>query len=88
MNQPQAFLTPEQQTKLQQWMMKKRINPKCAACGANVTWASGAIISAPVMDENKNTTLGGSTVPMVQISCPNCGYTMLFAAVPIGLFKD
>ena len=42
-------------------------------------WETGEIISGTSVDEP------GNVVAMVQVVCGNCGYVMLFAAMPIRL---
>lgn len=76
-------LNSSQQEKLTSWLSSKGIQPQCAACASN-NWATGDIISAPVMSA-AGVKIGVPAVTMVQLICGNCGYVMLFAAVPIGL---
>jgi len=42
-------------------------------------WETGEITSGTSVDDP------GNVVPMVQVVCRNCGYVMLFAAMPIRL---
>ncbi len=71
-------LTNEQAHKLQQWLNSRGVNLNCPMCGS-AQWETGEIISGrSVIDP-------GNSVPMVQVVCGNCGYVMLFAAVPMGL---
>ena len=71
-------LTNEQAYKLQQWLNSRGVNLNCHMCGS-AQWETGEIISGARMDDS------GNVVSMVQVICGNCGYVMLFAAVPIGL---
>jgi predicted nucleic-acid-binding Zn-ribbon protein len=76
-------LTPAQALKVQNWLTSKKLNPTCPSCGGR-KWTPVEIISANTVTA-KGTTIGGNTIPMVQIVCSNCGFVKLFAAVPMGL---
>ena len=78
-------INQEQATKLQAWLNAKGITPNCPACGRN-NWIPGDVIAAPVFVEG-GVSIGGQTVPMVQVICGNCANVRLFAAVPIGLAR-
>ena len=47
-------------------------------CGSG-EWETGEIVSGKSVDDS------GNVLPMVQLVCGNCGYVMMFAAIPIGL---
>lgn len=76
-------LDEAQKQKLRGWMRTRGIRPSCASCGAE-EWGAGEIVSAPVLDR-EGTPVEEMHVPMVQLVCTNCGYVMMYAAVPIGL---
>ncbi len=71
-------LTREQAYKLQQWLNSRGVNLDCPMCGS-AQWETGEIVSGTSIDDKR------VAVPMVQVVCVNCGYVMLFAALPIGL---
>jgi len=71
-------LTNEQANKLQQWLNSRGVNLNCPMCGS-AQWETGEIISGTSVDDSSN------AVSMVQVLCGNCGYVMLFAAIPIEL---
>jgi predicted nucleic-acid-binding Zn-ribbon protein len=71
-------LTREQAYKLQQWLNSRGVNLDCPMCGS-AQWETGEIVSGTSIDDTRN------ALPMVQVVCVNCGYVMLFAALPIGL---
>lgn len=77
-------LTSEQQSKLQSWMLTKQVKPACPACGRTGQWQAGEIVSPPTWSQG-GMSIGGPTVPTVQLVCNHCAYVMHFAAVPIGL---
>lgn len=71
-------LSQEQAHKLQQWLDSRGVSRNCPMCSSN-QWETGEIVSGTSVGDT------GSAVPMVQVVCGNCGYVMLFAAMPIGL---
>jgi uncharacterized Zn finger protein len=71
-------LTNEQASKLQQWLNSKGVNLGCPMCGS-AQWETGEVISGRSVEDSS------IVVPMVQVICGNCGYVMLFAAMPMGL---
>ncbi len=76
-------LNESQKQKLRGWLRSRGIRPACASCGVE-EWGAGEIISAPVLDR-EGAPVEEMHVPMVQLVCTNCGYVMMYAAVPIGL---
>lgn len=76
-------LSEPQKRKLRAWLKSKGVRPTCASCGAT-DWGAGEVVSAPVLS-SEGTPVRDSHVPMAQLVCINCGYIMLYAAVPIGL---
>jgi hypothetical protein len=77
------MLTPEQGNKLQAWLNTKGVVASCPACGKNQLNA-GDIIAGSSYSAG-GMSMGGPTIPMVQLVCGHCAYVRLFAAVPIGL---
>jgi ribosomal protein S27AE len=71
-------LTHEQVNKLEQWWDSKGVNRQCPMCGSG-QWETGEIMSGTGVEES------GNVLPMAQLVCGNCGYVMMFAAMPIGL---
>ena len=83
-------LEPSQQTQFLAWLESKHVNGGCPACGMSDQWMPGEIINPPTLSGGRilkdgTIQLGEKTKTMVQLVCNNCAYTMLFAAVPIGL---
>lgn len=77
-------LNQEQNQKVQDFLSKKVGNFNCPICNNN-KWETGDIISAPIMDESGNMSMGGKQIPMVQLICGNCLHIELFAAAPMGI---
>lgn len=78
-------LTQPQIDKLQTWLGSKARGNACPVCGQS-NWTVGDIVSAPVFS-GSGISIGGKTIPMVQVVCTNCAYIQLFAVAPIGLLK-
>jgi len=76
-------LDEAQKQKLRSWLKSRGVHPECASCGIR-DWGAGEIIGAPILGPD-GTRRTDSHVPMVQLVCTNCSYSMLYAAVPIGL---
>ncbi len=70
-------LSHEQAHKPQQWMAPGA-QRNCPMCGSG-EWETGEIVSGTSVDDS------GNVLPMAQLVCGNCGYVMMFAAMPIGL---
>jgi ribosomal protein S27AE len=68
-------LSYEQAHKLQEWIPRGR--PNCPMCGSG-EWQTGEIVSGMSMDDL------GNILPVTQLVCGNCGYVMMFAAMPTG----
>ena len=71
-------LSHEQAHKLQEWMDSRGVNRSCPMCGSG-EWETGEIVSGTSVDDS------GNVLPMAQLVCQNCGYVIMFAAMPIGL---
>jgi len=76
-------LTPDQMDQIQSWMEEKNVDPTCPAC-SNSSWVTSEMIAPPVRARTKPSE-DGLQVPMVQLTCNNCGYVRLFSAVKMGL---
>ena len=72
-------LSPEQKNQLDYWMSQHRMNPTCPACGGR-NWIPGEIIASPLYTQGGGFSIGGPTIPMVQLACNDCNHIMLFAA--------
>jgi hypothetical protein len=74
-------MTPAQQSALAAWCKTRNVVSNCLACGTN-NWAIGEIIAAPSQTKG-GSSIGGPSIPMVQLVCKHCACVRLFAAVPI-----
>lgn len=80
-------LDQAQTTKIQTWLNTKGATASCTTCNRNNgNWELGMIVAAPEFSDG-GLSIGGPSVPMVQVICGNCGYVRLFAAVKMGLLS-
>ena len=79
------MLTETERNKVQSWFKSKGVTYICEAC-KRTDWEIGYLVSAPIFS-NGVTTLGGPVLPMVPVSCKNCGFIRLFSAILLGLSK-
>jgi len=76
-------LDHSQEQKAKQWLQSNFKG--CANCqGKNI--GIGEIVAPPTF-AGGNIQIGGPTIPMLAVTCNSCAYTMLFAAVPMGLLS-
>lgn len=78
-------LDESQKRNLRSWLDSKGARPTCASCGEK-SWGAGEVVSLPILDSGGR-IVGDSHVPMAQLVCVNCGYTMFYSTVPMGLSK-
>jgi len=76
-------LTPDQMDQLQNWMEEKDVDTTCPACG-NTGWVTSEMI-APRVRSRARPSEEGTQVPMVPLTCDNCGHVRLFSAVKMDL---
>lgn len=76
-------VTPDQMEQIQSWMEEKEIDTTCPACG-NKRWVTSELIAPPVR-ARAGLAEDVPQIPMVQLTCDNCGYVRLFSAVKMGL---
>ena len=76
-------LNQQDAEKVQDWLNSKGAKATCPACGQS-TWSIGDVIAPPVM-QGGNISMGGPSVPMVQVICNHCANISLYAAVPMGV---
>ena len=64
-----------------------RLPRSCPACQENPVWTYGGVSAVKKFGEGLVVPMSAAT-PLVKISCSNCGYTMLFNAVKMGLVSS
>ena len=74
------------QEKALEWLNSRWGGPKhCPVCKAN-EWGFGERIIAALPYIHGGVSLGGHTHPLVVLNCNNCGHTLFFNAITMGLF--
>lgn len=78
-------LTPAQQEALLQRLNGIWPQPRiCPVCKTPGPWALGSVCE--LRDYHEGTLVGGGPVtPLVSVHCSNCGHTMLFSAIRLGV---
>lgn len=59
-------------------------NRECPICISRTTWAISTIVEVREFNE-VNHCPGAAITPLVQVRCNNCGYTVLFNAIALGV---
>ncbi len=78
-------LSEEEQQKVIEWLEAKWQGEKlCQVCGTGNWSVSDLIFQLPEFDPKK-ITIGGPVMPVVSISCNNCGNTYFFNAMKLGV---
>jgi hypothetical protein len=62
-------------------------NPRCPICGLEKTWMVGPMVDSLAREE-MGPKFAGQSVPMVSITCSNCGYALMFNARIMGLLDE
>lgn len=77
------MLTIEQQSALTAFLNKKWPNSACPMCHVN-SWAVNGWITMLVSDK-LGIVLGSPVVPIIALSCNNCGNTLMVNAIVAGV---
>lgn len=81
-------LTDSQVEDIERWIRSHALMFQCACCGAK-EWVIQRELSFALTIEPQGgriNYLGG--YPMVVITCKNCGYTVLFNAIQMGMMES
>ena len=80
-------LTAEEVKSVENWL-KERLESgaQCQICG-NSPLSIGEYTFAPPVISKGGGILLKTSVPFVSVDCENCGHTLLFSAVKLGLFE-
>lgn len=57
---------------------------ECPICISRTIWSVGTIVEVREFNEG-NHCPGAAITPLIQVQCNNCGYTMLFNAIALGV---
>lgn len=78
-------LDQNQIDRIQRHMNNCSVRNQCHACGSN-NFSIGEMVASPGFSAH-GVSIGGQTIPMVQVVCNRCGYVMHFAAKVVGLIS-
>ena len=59
-------------------------NRECPICISRTTWVIGTPVEVREFNEG-NHCPGAAITPLIQVECSNCGYTVLFNAIALGV---
>jgi hypothetical protein len=57
---------------------------ECPICISRTTWAISTLVEVREFNEG-NHCPGAAITPLVKVECNNCGYTVLFNAIALGV---
>ncbi len=57
---------------------------ECPICNPTTAWGIGTIVEVREFNEG-NHCPGAAITPFIQVQCNNCGYTVLFNAIALGV---
>ena len=85
---PQRSLTPEQKKQVHAWLQDKwKGNANCSVCLSN-NWNIGGDIVTPTIFVDGGISIGGGAYPQVMSICGNCGHTVYFNAMVMGIVEN
>ena len=59
-------------------------NRECPICISRTTWVIGTLVEVREFNEGNHCS-GAAITPLIQVECNNCGYTVLFNAIALGV---
>lgn len=81
-------LSISQLDSVKQWIESHSPILNCSGCGGR-EWAIQSELAFTLLIDSKNGQINhGKGYPMVAITCKNCGYTVFFNAIQIGLLSQ
>ncbi len=57
---------------------------ECPICNPSTAWCIGTIVEVREFNEG-NHCPGAAITPLIQVECNNCGHTVLFNAIALGV---
>ena len=81
-----AKLTEEEKKDAIDWIEHRAPNLTCTVCGQK-HFTIGEHAVSTLIHGGKGFILGGSAYPQIMVICTNCGHTIHFNAVLMGIFK-
>jgi hypothetical protein len=82
----QGRLTTAEQQLVSDWLETKWVGEKCCPICKMDKWNAGVFVSTELNMGSTEVILGGCSVtPHIQLVCSNCGNTLIFNAVLLGI---
>ena len=76
------------QEKFIEHIQSKWTNRSCVMCGGNEWSCSDYPVTPLGINENKGISIGGKIIPLVAVTCNNCGNTVFVNALIAASIKD
>lgn len=67
------------------WLAEQALDVECSVCRVNA-WVLGDLVELDVA--RSADFMAGAHYPVIPLICRNCGHTLFFNAVMMGLFDD
>jgi hypothetical protein len=85
-----AALTQEQKDRIVAWLKARGAPRACAACGHNNWTMANHLVSPPLhrVSGGGGFMFGGPAYPQAMVICANCGHTVYFNTVVMGILTD
>ena len=81
-------MNDDQKMKMKDFLNSRWESPfKCSYCGKN-EWIISDSLFQLIEFNDGNLVIGGDIVPIIPVSCSNCGNTVLVSAVVAGIVKS
>jgi predicted nucleic-acid-binding Zn-ribbon protein len=81
-------LTPSQIAQISAWLAQKRPVNDCPSCKLVNTFSIAEhMVAPPVFAPGGGLMLGGASYPYIMLTCRNCGLTLFYNAVIMGIAK-
>jgi len=78
-------LSSEQERKIKQELSSYIQFTNCNFCNGNQWTLNNELVGLPVFDTEHKMTVEGSLMPMVVLTCNNCGHAHYFSAMKLGI---
>ena len=79
-----GVLTEEERTKLDAWYKNKWKMNRCPVCNQG-NWSLADHVVMPMTYTGVGLSIGGEGYPQIMVECQNCGYTLYFNAITVGI---
>ena len=80
-----TMLSPAQRKGIVEWLDKHGAVKPCTACGQTAWHLIPHLVAPPTFRKESGFFLGGMSYPQAMLLCKNCGHTLYFNAVVMGI---